>query len=336
MLTRCWTRTGRTRCVRAPTRKEPGADEWIPQTLALLLPLLLLLTVLLLLLLLFLLFLLLKRRQRPIRLPLTDGPVSLSTDLSADPSLLTHLETTYLATVSPEIRSGYALAKDWQIQYSPNSFNTDITLNQFLTIQEKGVSAWSFEPDYEANPSLSVCSRTEITFLADGMGMTAAEGGGCSVMSNLPLPRLNEVVYWECKMYELPVDTVVAVGLATKPYPAFRLPGPSYQHSEHELTHSGQAGTSTRLATSPRTGSSLIRTPSPPPRTVPHSRWVTFSVSAIGPERASSSSLGTGKSSPTPLSASISTIYFQLLGQMERQRCMSTLDRRDLCLSRPT
>lgn len=70
-----------------------------------------------------------------------------------------------------------------------------------------------------------VQSRTEITFLADGFGMAPQEGGGCSVQSNLPLPKLNEVYYWEAKMFEKPQGTNVAIGLATKPFPSFRLPG---------------------------------------------------------------------------------------------------------------
>jgi SPRY domain len=104
------------------------------------------------------------------------------------------------------------------MQYPPNSFPTDITLPQFLSIQEKGVSAWCFEPDYETVNSLLVHARTEITFLPDP---------ACSscVQSNLPLPKLNEVYYWEVKMFDLPETTTVAVGLATKPYPPFRLPG---------------------------------------------------------------------------------------------------------------
>lgn len=55
--------------------------------------------------------------------------------------------------------------------------------------------------------------------------MAEEEGGGCSVQSNLPLPRLNEVYYWECKMFEKPDETEVSVGLATRPFPNFRLPG---------------------------------------------------------------------------------------------------------------
>jgi len=95
---------------------------------------------------------------------------------------------------------------------------TDITLSQFLTIQEKGVSAWSFEPEYEALTPVLVHARTELTFLPDPFSSS-------SVQSNLPIPKLNEVYYWEVKMFDLPPTTNVAVGLATKPYPTFRLPG---------------------------------------------------------------------------------------------------------------
>jgi hypothetical protein len=115
---------------------------------------------------------------------------------------------------------------DYQLQYPPNSQNTDITLSQFLSIQEKGVSAWSFDPDYELISSLLVHSRTELTFLPDPASAT-------SVQSNLPLPKLNEVYYWEVKMFDLPENTNVAVGLATKPYPHFRLPG----HSRYSVAY---------------------------------------------------------------------------------------------------
>ncbi len=97
---------------------------------------------------------------------------------------------------------------EYQLQYPPNSLPTDITLSQFLSIQEKGVSAWCFEPDYETVNSLLVHARTEITFLPDPASSSC-------VQSNLPLPKLNEVYYWEVKMFDLPETTNVAVGLAT-------------------------------------------------------------------------------------------------------------------------
>lgn len=123
---------------------------------------------------------------------------------------------------------------EYQTHYPPNSLPTDITLSQFLSIQEKGVSAWCFEPDYETVSSLLVHARTEITFLPDPASSSC-------VQSNLPLPKLNEVYYWEVKMFDLPETTTVAVGLATKPYPPFRLPGLSRYsvayHSNGDKSH---------------------------------------------------------------------------------------------------
>ena len=91
---------------------------------------------------------------------------------------------------------------------------TDISLSQFLAIQEKGVSAWEFEPELEI-ANCFVEARTEIEFF----------DSECSVQSNLPIPKQNEVYYWEAKIYEKPESTTIAVGLSTKPYPLFRLPG---------------------------------------------------------------------------------------------------------------
>ncbi|MBW0521443.1 hypothetical protein O181_061158 [Austropuccinia psidii MF-1] len=206
-------------------------------TLALLLPILILFSTLLFLLLTFLIFLFILRRKRSLsslssqhhllRLNDHDGPIDLS--LPDDDQIqggIKGLESRWLDTCTELIRSGYLRAKLYQIHYPPNSLPTDITLSQFLSIQEKGVSAWAFEPDYDYNPSLPILvqSRTEITFL-DGVDMSEEEGGGVSIQSNLPLPKLNEVYYFECKIYEKPEGSEIGIGLATKPYPSFRLPG---------------------------------------------------------------------------------------------------------------
>lgn len=83
-------------------------------------------------------------------------------------------------------------------------------------------------------PSLLVHARTELTFLPDPFSST-------SVQSNLPLPKLNEVYYWEIKLFDLPENTNIAVGLATKPYPSFRLPGQNRfsvaYHSNGDKSH---------------------------------------------------------------------------------------------------
>jgi hypothetical protein len=189
----------------------PEEPTWL-----ILLPLLIVFSTFLFLLLLFLICLLLIRRRRGIVLRDSDGPVDMSTEELAD---LETIESRWLESLTDDnTRRAYLRAKDYQLQYLPNSLPTDITLSQFLSIQEKGVTAWSFEPDFETINSLLVHARTEITFLPD-------PASASSVQSNLPLPKLNEVYYWEVKMFDLPVSTNVAIGLATKPYPSFRLPG---------------------------------------------------------------------------------------------------------------
>lgn len=87
-------------------------------------------------------------------------------------------------------------------------------MSQFLAIQEKGVSAWEFEPELEI-ANCFVEGRTEVEFF----------DSECSVQSNLPIPKQNEVYYWEAKIYDKPETTTIGIGLTTKPYPLFRLPG---------------------------------------------------------------------------------------------------------------
>jgi hypothetical protein len=57
--------------------------------------------------------------------------------------------------------------------------------------------------------------RTEIEFF----------DSECSTLTNLPIPKQNEVYYWESKIYDKPESTLISIGVATKPYPLFRLPG---------------------------------------------------------------------------------------------------------------
>ncbi|KAG6381221.1 SPRY-domain-containing protein [Boletus reticuloceps] len=202
----------------------PDLPEQQPDALLFILPLLIVLSTFLFVLLLFLVCIIFIRRRRGIVLRDTDGPVDMSREelIEADGGF-EGLESRWLESVPDLVRRSYFRAKEYQLQYPPNSEQTDITLSQFLSIQEKGVSAWCFEPDYETINSILVHARTEITFLSDPASASC-------VQSNLPLPKLNEVYYCEVKMFDLPETTTVAVGLATKPYPPFRLPGVS-RHS---------------------------------------------------------------------------------------------------------
>ncbi|KAI9783349.1 MAG: Rsp5p-dependent ubiquitination, sorting of cargo proteins at the multivesicular body [Geoglossum umbratile] len=111
-------------------------------------------------------------------------------------------------------RTEYLRAKAFVQVNPPESMQTDISLSQFLAIQEKGVSAWEFEPELEI-ANCFVEARTEIEFF----------DSECSVQSNLPVPKQNEVYYWEAKIYDKPEATLISVGMTTKPYPLFRLPG---------------------------------------------------------------------------------------------------------------
>ncbi|KAG2023433.1 endosome protein [Coprinopsis cinerea AmutBmut pab1-1] len=213
----------------------PTEQPQQPDALLVLLPLLIVLSTFLFLLLTFLICVLLVRRRRGIMLRDNDGPVDMSREeLIEGEGGFEGVESRWLEGVSENVAREYLRARDYQLQYPPNSLPTDITLSQFLSIQEKGVSAWSFEPDYETVNSLLVHARTEITFLPDPASASC-------VQSNLPLPKLNEVYYWEVKMFDLPETTTVSVGLATKPYPPFRLPGQSRYsvgyHSNGDKSH---------------------------------------------------------------------------------------------------
>ena len=76
------------------------------------------------------------------------------------------------------------------------------------------MSAWEFEPELEI-ANCFVEGRTEIEFF----------DSECSVQSNLPIPKQNEVYYWEAKIYDKPESSIISIGVSTKPYPLFRLPG---------------------------------------------------------------------------------------------------------------
>lgn len=123
-------------------------------------------------------------------------------------------EAEALETMDDMQRTEYLRAKAFITANPPESLQTDISLSQYLAIQEKGVSAWEFEPELEI-ANCFVEGRTEIEFF----------DSECTVMSNLPVPKQNEVYYWEAKVYDKPDSTLLSIGMATKPYPLFRLPG---------------------------------------------------------------------------------------------------------------
>ncbi|KAG2237910.1 hypothetical protein INT48_002215 [Thamnidium elegans] len=118
-----------------------------------------------------------------------------------------------IACLPEDARLSYERAKIFQDRHPPDSVPTDISGPQLTSIQENGVSAFEFEGEPDAN--VYVAGRTELQFMH----------GECSIQTNLPLPRQQDVYYWEAKMFEKPESTTVSIGVATKPYPTWRLPG---------------------------------------------------------------------------------------------------------------
>lgn len=165
------------------------------------------------------------------------------------------------------------------------------------------MSAWEFEAELEI-ANCFVEARTEIEFF-DSV---------CSVQSNLPVPKQNEVYYWEAKLYDKPENTLVSIGMTTKPYPMFRLPGksppPTPGKEMHTYTHimyshfntSMQAGTNTQSPTHPLASAATISL-SMVPHTHPPSTRVTSSASATVLAPAPSSSRAMAKSLMTPHTA---------------------------------
>ncbi|CDM38339.1 Protein ssh4 [Penicillium roqueforti FM164] len=123
-------------------------------------------------------------------------------------------EEVALESMDDLARSEYLRAKAFVQGNPPESLQTDISLSQFLAIQEKGVSAWEFQPELEI-ANCFVEGRTEIEFF----------DSECSVQTNLPIPKQNDVYYWEAKIYDKPESTMIGIGVTTKPYPLFRMPG---------------------------------------------------------------------------------------------------------------
>ncbi|KAJ2600109.1 Protein ssh4 [Coemansia sp. RSA 1721] len=110
-------------------------------------------------------------------------------------------------------RQSYELGRAFERQYPYGSVNTQLTEEQQVDIREKGVGAWQFVVDLDVNAMLQ--SKTEVLFM----------GGENCVQTNLPLPKINSVYYFEVKIIEKPSDVNMWIGLATKPYPAWRMVG---------------------------------------------------------------------------------------------------------------
>ncbi|SCU81946.1 LADA_0C02014g1_1 [Lachancea dasiensis] len=157
-----------------------------------------------------------------------------------------------LAKMSPEEQFYYKQGEEFirqnppllipeQTTNSADETQVDPIINEqtLQFIDEEGASAWEFQPDPKLpNDSILIENKSEITFLNYNYD--------ASVMTNLPIPRLNRVYYCEFKIFELNTagsnnnhlfnNETVSFGLSTSPYPYFRLPGRHHHSVAYDST----------------------------------------------------------------------------------------------------
>ncbi|OMH82462.1 Protein ssh4 [Zancudomyces culisetae] len=105
------------------------------------------------------------------------------------------------------------MARLFEQRYPHGTVNTEITREQALLIHEKGVGAWQLEADLSINALVQ--DKTEVLLM----------GGDNCIQSNLPIPKSNSTYYFEVKITEKPADVNMWIGVATKPYPYWRMVG---------------------------------------------------------------------------------------------------------------
>lgn len=125
---------------------------------------------------------------------------------------------------------------------NPDGIVVDPIINEQTKnfIKEEGANAWEFKADPNLpNDTILIENKTELTFLNFNYD--------ASVMTNLPIPRINRVYYCEFKIFELdeneinnsnidPNKQIISLGLATNPYPHFRLPGRHHHSISYDMT----------------------------------------------------------------------------------------------------
>ncbi|KAK5960589.1 Ear1p PWA37_002015 [Arxiozyma heterogenica] len=116
-----------------------------------------------------------------------------------------------------------------------NVFDPVINEQTIQYIEDEGAAAWEFRPDPNLpNDTILVENKTEVIFLNNNYD--------ASIMTTLPIPCINKVYYCEFKIFEWnnqqsnsgdtmdeledkQVEGLISFGLASSPYPYFRLPG---------------------------------------------------------------------------------------------------------------
>jgi hypothetical protein len=111
---------------------------------------------------------------------------------------------------------------EWQTKY-PANINQYIDVTKNSEVIAKGVLAWRF---IETPTTSDAEEESNAAVMDDSSSIVFCQGQG-SIMTNLPVP-VQEFSYWEVKVLQLNDQDRVAIGLATHPYPRWRLPGALY------------------------------------------------------------------------------------------------------------
>lgn len=121
-------------------------------------------------------------------------------------------------------RQNYFDGKNYQESNPPqtNPIGATLTEEEKEYIVDRGIQAYLFQQENVSTLSSSIPS----VIIEDKLDVRFTSTEPNSAILNYPLPvHDNDTVYFEVKLYEFPQGSDLAIGVATKPYPGFRLPG---------------------------------------------------------------------------------------------------------------
>jgi hypothetical protein len=131
------------------------------------------------------------------------------------------------ATPVEDERERAKKAIDFLKQNAPKKYR--LNAEERINLQEGRLRAWKIaEPDLGLAESVGAKIKAEyrINDVPDGSQIKIKKtNGDISFQSNYPLIPVTTNDYFEVTVDSKPSECVAALGIATKPYPAFRLPG---------------------------------------------------------------------------------------------------------------
>jgi FtsZ-interacting cell division protein ZipA len=143
--------------------------------------------------------------------------------------------------------SAYTAARTFLKENPPQCNKRDITPEERELIDEQGVAAWRFIVPQPSEASCRVRAEdtmplsayvhqgTDISFNWQSPPMNTEEEGGDDsstelttpllLQTNMPIPQHRSICYFEVKLAEKPTSTEIGIGVTTRPYPDWRMPG---------------------------------------------------------------------------------------------------------------